>query len=34
MKTPFANPPEDLRPKPDELLTQVLDKVRTIIPDL
>jgi hypothetical protein len=34
MKTPFANPPKDLRPQPDELLTQVLDKVRTIIPDL
>lgn len=34
MKTPFANPPKDLRPEPDELLTQVLKKVRTIIPDL
>lgn len=34
MKTPFADPPKDLRPEPDALLTQVLDKARTIIPDL
>jgi hypothetical protein len=34
METPFANPPSNLRPEPDELLSQVLDKVRTIIPDL
>jgi len=34
MKTPFANPPKDLHPEPDELLNQVLDRVRSIIPDL
>jgi hypothetical protein len=34
MKTPLANPPRDLNFKPDELLTKVIDKVRTIIPDL
>jgi hypothetical protein len=34
METPFANPPRNLPPEPDELLSQVLDKVRTIIPDL
>jgi len=34
MKTPFASPPKDFRPEPDQLLKQVLEKVRTIIPDL
>jgi hypothetical protein len=34
MNTPFASPPKDLRPEPDELLAEVLYNVRTIIPDL
>ena len=34
VKTPFATPPRDLKPEPDDLLAKVLDKVRTIIPDL
>lgn len=34
MKTPFANPPRDLKFAPDDLLTKVVDKVRTIIPEL
>jgi len=34
MKTPFADPPGDLRYESDELLNKVLEKVRTIIPDL
>jgi len=28
MQTPFADPPRSLSPEPDELLGQVLDKVR------
>lgn len=34
MKTPLANPPRDLKFAPDELLTKVIEKVGTIIPDL
>ncbi|HEX4263312.1 MAG TPA: hypothetical protein VH597_03150 [Verrucomicrobiae bacterium] len=34
MKTPLANPPRDLKFTPDDLLTKVIDKVGTIIPDL